>query len=129
MDVQLLEPDVLFASLPAEPHLQPELKLLWTGLAEREPLHLILDLSRVEIVSSPSLGSLLLLRQRQSERAVRLVLCNVQLATRTILRVVGLDAVFEYADDRPDALRVLRCLPRRPARTSAVGRESDGPAS
>lgn len=106
----LIEPDVLCVSLPAEPKVQSELTLLRKRLAEREPLHLIIDLSHVEILSSPGIGGLLLLRQMQIERGSRLVLCNLALATKCVLRVVGLDSVFDYAEGKRDALRVIhRC--------------------
>jgi anti-anti-sigma factor len=108
MNVRLLESDVLFAFLPAEPQAQPELRLLWRHLAEEGPLHLIVDMSRVEIITSPSIGSLLLLRKLQAEQGVRLLLCNVRLATKCILRVVGLETIFDYADDKLDALKILR---------------------
>ena len=108
MNAWSIEPDVLCASLPAEPRVQPELALLRKHLSEREPSHLILDLSRVEIISSPGIGGLLLLRQMQAERGSRLLLCNVALATKCILRVVGLDSVFDYAEDKAQALRALR---------------------
>jgi hypothetical protein len=42
---------------------------------------------------------------------------------------VGLDAVFDCADDRRDALRILRCPQRHPAQTPGVGLENDGVAS
>lgn len=125
MNVRLLEPDILFAFLPAEPLAQPELRLLWKHLYERESLHLVIDLSRVEIITSPSIGTLLLLRQLQSERGVRLLLCRPHLATRCILRVVGLESVFDYAEDKPDALRILRQWQGRPAEGSDIEPESD----
>jgi anti-anti-sigma regulatory factor len=104
----LIEPDVLCVSLPAEPRVQPELMLLRKYLSERESLHLIIDLSHVEILSSPGIGGLLLLRQMQVERGNRLLLCNMALATKCVLRVVGLDSVFDYAVDKADALRAIR---------------------
>lgn len=108
MNIRLLEPDILFAFLPAEPLAQPELRQLWKHLSRREPLHLIVDLSRVEIITSPSIGTLLLLRKLQSERGVKLLLCGARLATKCILRVVGLESVFDYAEDKHDALRIVR---------------------
>lgn len=111
MDIRLLEPDILHAFLPREPRAQPELRLLWKELSEMDPLHVIIDLSRVEILTSPSIGTMLLIRRLQSERAARLLLCNLHLPTRCILRVVGLDTVFDYATDKPDALRILRASP------------------
>ena len=115
MDVRLLESDILFAFLPPEPLAQRQLRSLWKHLGEREPLHLVIDLSRVEIITSPSIGSLLLLRKLQSERGTRLLLCQVRLATKCILRVVGLESVFDCAGDKTDALRMLDQKPGLPA--------------
>lgn len=111
MDIRHLESDILFTSLPAEPQLGPELALLRCNVLGTQDKHLVLDLSRVEIITSPSIGGLLLLRRALSERGRRLILCNVHLATRCILRVVGLDCLFEVAADRFGALSALRESP------------------
>lgn len=108
MNIRLIEPDILFAFLPPEPLAQPELRLVWKHVSQNEPVHLVVDLSRVEIITSPSIGTLLLLRKLQSERGVKLVLCGPRLATKCILRVVGLESVFDYAHDKPDALKKVR---------------------
>ena len=125
MNVRLLESDVLFAFLPPEPLAQPELRLLWKHLSEREPVHLVLDLARVEVITSPSIGTLLLLRRLQSERGARLLLCQTRLATKCILRVVGLDVVFDYAKDKPEALKILRQWKGRSAEALSMESESD----
>ena len=125
MNVRLLESDVLLASLPPEPQAQPELRLLWRHLSERAPLHLVIDMSRVEVITSPSIGTLLLLRRLQSERGVRLLLCQPRLATKCILRVVGLDAIFDYAKDKPDALKLLRQWQGHSAEALGMGPERD----
>ncbi len=108
MDIRHLELDVLLASLPAEPQLGPELALLRRNVLAAQGQHLIVDLSRVEIIVSPSIGGLLLLRRAQAQQGRRLILCNVRLATRCIVRVVGLDSLFEVVADRRAALQALR---------------------
>jgi anti-anti-sigma regulatory factor len=104
----MLESDVLLASLPGEPQLRPELVLLQKRMAREPHLHLILDMARVEIITSPSLGRLLLLRRFLAERQRRLLLCNPRLATRCIFRVAGLDGFFEYVRDQTEALKAVR---------------------
>jgi anti-anti-sigma regulatory factor len=121
MDARLVEPNVLLAFLPSEPLLQPELRLLGRHLSEREPLHLVMDMSRVEIITSPSIGGLLVLRKLQLERRGRLILCNLRLATKCILRVVGLDVAFEYVRDRSEALKALRHEPDLVAGVTGAG--------
>jgi anti-anti-sigma factor len=108
MDTRLLEPDVLYVFLPPEPMLQPELTLLRTHLGETGDTHLILDLSRVEIITSPSIGNLLLLQRQQAQRGRRLVLCGACLATKCIFQVAGLDAMLDFADDKSEALTAVR---------------------
>jgi anti-anti-sigma regulatory factor len=108
MNTHLLESDVLFVALPAEPRLGPELALLRERVTREPDLHLILDASRLEIITSPNLGQLLFLRRLLTERHRRLILCNVRLATRCMFRVAGLDTFFEYAQDKAEALNAVR---------------------
>ena len=110
MDTRLLEPDVLYVFLPPEPMLRPELTLLRTH-SKTGDQHLILDLSRVEIITSPSIGSLLLLQRQQAQRGRRLVLCGARLATKCIFRVAGLDTMLDLAEDRSEALRAVHRSP------------------
>jgi anti-anti-sigma factor len=78
------------------------------NLSRAESTHVVLDFSRVEILTSPSIGSLLLLQRHLSERGYRLILCNVHLATKCILRVAGLDAFFDFAVDKFAAMDRLQ---------------------
>ena len=123
METQLLEPDVLYVVLPPEPSLGPEVTLLREHLPHVGDWHLILDLSRVEIITSPSIGSLLLLQKQLAQRGRRLVLCGAHLATRCIFRVAGLDAHLDFAENKAEALTVVR----RPAK-SAITDFPRGPA-
>jgi len=107
MDIRLLEPGVLYASLPPEPQLRPELVLLRQSIPEDEETHVILDLSRVEIITSPSIGGLLLLQRQLSQHGRKLVLCSARLATKCIFRVAGLESLLELAADKSEALAAL----------------------
>lgn len=108
MDARLLEPDVLYVLLPSEPQLRPELALLRQRVGESADVHLILDLSRIEIITSPSIGALLLLQRQLSQRGRNLVLCSARLATKCIFRVAGLDTLLDFAADRTEAMAVVR---------------------
>lgn len=108
MNSRLLEPDVLFVLLPPEPQLRPELVQLRQAASQGKDQHLILDLSCIEIITSPSIGSLLLLQRQLTQRDCRLVLCNPRLATKCIFRVAGLDVFFQLASDENHALTLLR---------------------
>lgn len=104
MDTQLLEPDILYVSLPPEPQLRPQLTQLQERLPQIADKHLVLDFSRVEIITSPSIGSLLLLQTQLAQRGRRLVLYGTRLATRCIFRVAGLDTLLDLAGEKVEAL-------------------------
>jgi len=107
METRLLEPDVLYVSLPPEPQLRPGLALLRERISHEPDMHLVLDLSRVEIIASPSIGSLLLLQKVLSRRSRRLILCGARLATRSIFQVAGLDSSLRFVEDKSEALTVV----------------------
>ena len=119
MNTQRLDPNILFVVLPAEPQLRPELALIRESVSRTGGLHLVLDLSQVDLITSPSIGGLLLMQKLLTQQGQRLVLCNLRLATKCILRVAGLDAFFECARDRFEARDALR-QPEEP-----VDREMD----
>jgi anti-anti-sigma factor len=93
--------------LPAEPQLDAELALLRHQIGDASDVSLVLDLSRVEIINSPSLGALLTLHRLLSRRGRRLILCKTRLATKCIFRIAGLDVVFDFADGKTEALSML----------------------
>ena len=95
------------ALLPGEPQLRSELALLRNRIADANDVSLILDLSRVEIISSPSLGIVLALHRLLSQRGRDLILCRTRLATKCIFRIAGLEGVFDFADDKFAALTAL----------------------
>jgi len=95
MNTQRLDPNILFVVLPAEPQLRPELALIREDVSRTGGLHLVLDLSRVEVITSPSIGGLLLTQKVLAEQGCRLVLCN-------------LHTFFECARDKFGARDILR---------------------
>ncbi len=121
MDIRQLETHVLLVPLPGEPQLRPELALVRRNLAQMQGKHLIVDFSRVEIITSPSIGDLLLLQKVVSLWGGRLIFCSVRLVTKCILRTVGLDLCFEFAEDRSKALRALHEFREAPADTFRAG--------
>ena len=107
MDIGPLGERVWLVLLPAEPQLRSELALLRNKIADADDVSLILDLSRVEIISSPSLGIALNLQRLLAQRGRNLILCKTSLATKCIFRMAGLESIFEFADDKFAALTAL----------------------
>ncbi len=107
--------------LPDEPQLCAELALLRNRMAETHDVNLALDLSRVEIISSPSIGILLGLHHKLASRGRRLILCRMRLATKCIFRIAGLEGVFDLVNDEAEALRLLGQLPGAPTEPRPKG--------
>ena len=121
MDIRQLETDVLLVRLPGEPQLRPELALVRQNAAQMKGNHVIVDFSHVEIITSPSIGELMRLRQAVSTWGGRLIFYSVRLVTKCILRTVGLELCFEFAEDRSKALDALHEFREAPADASRVG--------
>jgi anti-anti-sigma factor len=107
MTIRVMEPHVLYAPLAAEPHLQKDLEVLRTRVRALEGTHVIVDLSNVDTITSPSIGSLVLLYKFLHQRGQRLILCRTRLVTQSILYVAGLSDLFEFAADNVEALALL----------------------
>ncbi|MHC4646372.1 MAG: STAS domain-containing protein [Planctomycetota bacterium] len=108
MRIGQLAKGVLIAALPAEPRLGGELRAVNETVSENPACDVIIDFSRVEVLASSSLASLLLLRDRLNGLGRRLVFYNVGPATRCIFIRLALDGVFCFADDKSAALAAIR---------------------
>jgi len=122
MDIQSSESDVLFAYVSAEPQLRSELVSLREKISEEGNRHVVIDLSHVEIMTSPSIGCLMLLQKKLLENGRRLVLCGARLATKCTLRVAGLESLFQFVPDNHSALRILHESEKSETRSSSAGR-------
>lgn len=100
MDSQIHAIDPLVIVLSPEPGLTRDLKNAVQALEHSTRCDVLLDFSRVGMVTSASLASLLQLRQRLADECHRLVLCRVSPATQGIFVVTHLDRAFEFCDDR-----------------------------
>jgi anti-anti-sigma factor len=107
MDMGPSEGRAWWVLLPAEPQLESELALLRNRIGEAGDVDLVLDLSRVETIYSPGLGILLSLHRLLSRSGRRLILCRARLATKCIFRIAGLDVIFDFAEDKTEALSIL----------------------
>jgi anti-anti-sigma regulatory factor len=123
MSIRQLEPDVLYVSLPNEPQLRPELALVRHHLAGIQDKDLVVDFSRVEILMSVSIGDLMLLHRLVTAGGGRVVLCGMRLVTKCILRTVGVDVCFDFAEDSAKALKALHEF-REGADASCVDRQN-----
>ena len=69
---------------------------------------IIIDFSCIEIVTSLTLGKLIILHKLQHERGHRLILCNVSFFSKCVFSVTGLKSIFDFADDKFTALAAIK---------------------
>lgn len=108
MELQNLSEDAVLAVLPAEPQLGNELKTVNEMVSTRCDFDMVLDFSRVEIVTSPNIANLLILHNWLRGCGHKLILCNLSLTTKCIFNVVGLSKFFDFADDKFAALAAMQ---------------------
>jgi anti-anti-sigma regulatory factor len=107
MEVQKLPEGIVLVALHKEPETSNELKTLNETASEKSDFDVIIDFSRVEILASPSISNLIILHKLLRERGHRLILCNLSVPTKCIFTVAGVDAFFDFADDKSTALEQL----------------------
>ena len=110
MGIQNWSEDIVLVDLPQEPNMGDELKTVTEITRDRGDCDVVVDFSKVDIVTSSSLSKLLKLRKLLADCEHRLVFCNVAPATRGIFTVTGLDGIFELADDKFVALAGLQIV-------------------
>ncbi len=109
MVIQNFSEDILVVDLPStEPQLGNELKHLNETISTNNDCDVVIDFFRVEIVNSSDISNLLTLRALLHEHGHQLILCNVSVLTKGIFTVAGLDAVFEFAEDKNAALAAIQ---------------------
>ena len=110
MGIQNWSEDIILVDLPSEPDMGEELKTITQMARDRGDCEVVIDFSRVDIVTSSSLSKLLRLKKLMSDCGHRLVFCNVAPATKGIFTVTGLDGIFEIVDDKFIALASLQMV-------------------
>jgi anti-anti-sigma regulatory factor len=118
MGIKNLSEDILLAYLPStKPQIGDELKHLNEIVITDSDCDVIVDSSRVEIITSSDISNLLTLRALLREHGRQLILCRISVLTKGIFTVAGLDAVFEFAEDRNAALAAIKHSKDTPTHT------------
>lgn len=107
MGIRNWSQDTLLVDLPGESGLEEELQEVVRLVQGYVACDVIIDFSHVTVLNSSCLAALLRLRNHLQGTGGRLVLCNIGMATRGILAVTGLTAVFDITGDTCDALAAL----------------------
>jgi anti-anti-sigma regulatory factor len=118
MGIRNLSEDILLADLPSEElQMGNELKNLNEIVITRSECDVVIDFSKVEIVTSSDISNLLALRALLREYGRELILCGVTAPTKGIFTVAGLDAIFEFANDKYAALSAIQHRKGKPTHT------------
>ena len=110
MGIQNWSENIILVDLPAEPQIVDELKQVTEMVRDRGDCDVVIDFSKVDIITSSGLSALLRLRKLLVDCGHQLVFCSVAAATRGIFTVTGLDGVFEAVDDKFVALAGLQIV-------------------
>jgi anti-anti-sigma regulatory factor len=109
MGIHNFSENILLVDLPPEAlQMGNELKNLNEIINTKGDCDVVVDFSKVEIVTSANISNLLALRGLLREHGRQLILCNVSVPTKGIFTVAGLDAVFEFAIDKHTALATIQ---------------------
>jgi len=98
--VQLLDKEVL------EEHVIAEIgEALFTLVAQEKPVKLVLDFSRVNHMSSSTLGMLIRLSKHIGESGSALKLCAIKPTLYNVFEITKLDRLFEIYDTKAVAVK------------------------
>lgn len=107
MGIDNLSKDVVIATLPEQPQHGSELEAVSNMFAETVDRDVVIDFSKVEMLTSESICSLMILDKLLSGAGHQLVLCNLSSTIKQIFIRTGLVTVFQFADDEETAMEYL----------------------
>lgn len=108
MGIQSFSEDAILVTLPREPQSGDELKVAAEAASAQQDQDVIVDCSRVGILTSESICSLMVLERTLLGQGRKMVLCSVPPPIQQVLERVGLASVFCFAEDEASALQSLR---------------------
>jgi anti-anti-sigma factor len=111
MGIQNFSEDVLVVTLPKHPHLSNELESINEIAGNSSGYDVVIDFSKVKILTSASVCSLMELRELLSGLGHQLVLCSVPVQVKNIFTTTGLEGLFEFANDMFGALDLMQRIP------------------
>jgi len=108
MAIEDLSEDILLVTLAPEQKISDQLSAANSLVTRRKDCHVIIDFSRIQVITSVNISNLIILYQLLKTNGYRLIFCNVSFVTKCIFRVIGLRDVFSFVVDKPAALEALQ---------------------
>ena len=113
MATQELSDRTVLITLPAEPQLSNDLDLATRAAEAGADLDVLLDFSLVEIMPSATICSLIILKRLLDATDHHLILHSVPSNIMDMLQRLGLWSLFQFAEDRSTAVRMVASLESR----------------
>jgi anti-anti-sigma regulatory factor len=98
---------IILVKLPPEPNIRAELDRLLEFLNGGVADDVVIDFANVDIMTSLTLSGFLKVRELIADAGRRLIFVNVSSITKDIFTVTCIDGIFEFAQDRDQALEAL----------------------
>ena len=108
MGIQNFSEDVLLITLPEQPQHGQEIDIVNKLLSESVDFDVLVDFSKVEILTSGSICGLMILDKLLKGSGRKLVLYNLPSSIKQIFVRTGLLTIFDLADDELDALQYIQ---------------------
>ena len=107
MAISNLTEHVLLITLPSRPQASSDIERATRKITAKRPQHVIIDFSQVHIVSSSTVSELLIIENHLHELNRHLILCCLPARVSGLLKSVGLQGLFQVAEDSLGALELL----------------------
>jgi anti-anti-sigma regulatory factor len=109
MTSQKLSEHALMLVLAEEPCACQDIAEINEMIAAKCDVDIIIDFSRVELLTSATVSNMLILRDRVRAAERKLVLYNVAFTTKCILTTLGVHNAFKIVPDKLDAVGAILC--------------------
>jgi len=108
MAIEGISNDILLITLPEQPQNGKEIDLVNKMFSDVVDRDVVMDFGNVEMLTSASICSLMILDRLLKGSGRQFVLCNVPCEIKQVFVRTGLMSVFEFSDDRKVALEEIR---------------------
>lgn len=108
MTIRNYSDNVILVELPSEPETRQELDKVMEIVRPRANCDVVVDLTGIDIMTSLSLSGFMQLYKLLNGSGRRMIFCNTSSITKDIFRVTCFDSIFEFIDDKSDALASLQ---------------------
>ena len=102
-----LTEQVFLITLPSRPQASSDIERATRKITAATPRHVVFDNQQVQIISSSTISELLIIENHLHELNRQLVLCRVPEKIQALLISVGLQSLFQIANDSLEAFEML----------------------